>query len=64
MFGNKLVFEYANLYTVGIYTVTVKVANSFAKQETAYSFDFEVRVIDCSLREDYHEFTQKPLVVC
>ena len=64
MSGSRLVFENANFYTPGKITVTVEVAYDFAKEETAYTFDFDVKIIDCNIEEDYLEFAHTSSAVC
>ena len=62
--GNRLIFENANLYLSGTLTVTVDVVSSFYPTEVAYSFEFEIRIIDCNVEENYFEFTKDPIIVC
>ena len=64
VFGSKLVFENSNFYTPGKMTVTVEVAYDFAKEEAAYTFDFDVRIIDCNIEQDYLEFAHMSSPVC
>ena len=45
-------------------TVTVDVVSSFYPSEVAYSFEFQIRIIDCNVEENYFEFTKDPIIVC
>ena len=52
------------MYPRGFLKVTVAVSHNFTESEPAFTVDFSIRIIDCSVSEDYFEFSVGDNVVC
>ena len=62
--SNQLLFSNQNLYPRGFLKITVAVSHNFTESEPAFTVDFSIRIIDCSVSEDYFEFSIGDNVVC